>query len=246
MEPYSKIQKNKDDEQIKWIYNWLSQRRNILQKNAEETDWAYSKYAPKINTEDVRDSGWDVEKFVNLYNPFVSNPTRNRVNKLIYSQVENAYNTPEAIVGRGTSDNYDLKGVYVDPNYFNNSGNYIAYAGNPKPHVRIHELTHASHPEQQENYIKDIIFGGSVPNVVKPLASQLRDNNKHQAREIYGALQEFRYKNKLNPKQKIDKKYLKNNRNLFENNYLKNLSDDVLLRLFNEVALNDNTNPLII
>lgn len=243
MEPgYKKYKKIVgEDPQIEWIRNWLRQRSDILQKNAESTSWSYVKYYPRKDSEDVRDSGWSYVPYENVWNPLTyfksSNPVTNQINKLVYSQVENAYNTPEAQVGYGSSKDYNLRGAYVEPNMWNNSGNYIIYAGNPDDDVRIHELTHASHPDQQERYIRDIIFNGNVPNVVKKSGSSFNENTRN-AKEIYGALQQFRYKNKLKPKQKIDKTYLNNNRKLFDGSYLNKLSDDVLLRLFNEVAQN--------
>ena len=232
--------RKQDKPQIEWMRNWLSSRRDILQKNAEETTWDYYKYKPVNNTGDVRDAGWNVRSYSNEWNPFTyfnnSNPIRNRVNKLIYAQVENADDTPKQEIGNGSSYNYDLRGVYVEPDW-NNKGNYIAFAGqNIAPEVKVHEFTHASHPIQQERYIEDVIFKNrDIPNVTINAK-----NKKDNAKELYGALQEFRYKNGLSPTQIITQEYLDNHRDLFYGNYLEKISDEDKLRLFNDVAINNS------
>ena len=227
-----------DEAEIAWMKNWLSQRKNILAKNADKTSWEYLKYEPKRNTGDVREAGWKYKYYGNLLNPFVYfkgyTPTENRVNKLIYAQIENAANTPKVNIGRGSSLDYNTRGVYVPPNYWDNSGHYVAFAGQDvTPEVKIHEFTHASHPAPQEKYINDVIFEGNTPQVVPNHKRSSMDN----AKELYGALQEFRFKNGLKPEQIIDQKYIDTHRDLFKNNYLENVSDENKLRLFNEVAL---------
>ena len=82
------------EKQINWMRNWLNARRDVLEKNANAVGYGYSKYTPKNTTGDVRDAGWNVKYYDNLWNPFAyfndSTPTRNRINKIIYSQIENA------------------------------------------------------------------------------------------------------------------------------------------------------------
>ena len=82
------------EKQIDWMRNWLNARRDVLEKNANAVGYGYSKYTPKNTTGDVRDAGWNVKYYDNLWNPFAyfndSTPTRNRINKIIYSQIENA------------------------------------------------------------------------------------------------------------------------------------------------------------
>lgn len=103
--------------EINWMRNWLNARRDILEKNADAVGYGYSKYTPKNTTGDVREAGWNVERYGNPWNPFTyfnnSTPSRNRVNKLIYSQIENAENTPKTSVGHGLSSDYNMRGVYV-------------------------------------------------------------------------------------------------------------------------------------
>lgn len=233
------------EKQIDWMRNWLKARRNVLEKNADAVGYGYSKYTPKNTTGDVRDAGWNVKMYDNLWNPFAyfndSTPTRNRINKIIYSQIENAQNVPKTSVGAGVSDDYNMRGVYVEPDYWDNSGNYVAFAGVPDPDVIVHELTHASHPEQQERYILNNIFDGRVPQVV-PLK---RNTDLQNAKELYGALQQFRYKNKLDPKYKVTQEWINKNRNLFKGTYLENIKDQDKLKLFNDAAQNNiNTKRL--
>lgn len=231
--------------EINWMRNWLNARRDILEKNADAVGYGYSKYTPKNTTGDVREAGWNVERYGNPWNPFTyfnnSTPSRNRVNKLIYSQIENAENTPKTSVGHGLSSDYNMRGVYVQPDYWDNGGNYIAFAGIPDSGVKIHELTHASHPQQQEYYILDNIFNGKVPQVVPNHKRSDLDN----AKELYGALQQFRYENKLDPKYKVTQEWINKNRDLFNGTYLENIKDSDKLKLFNDVAQNNiNTKRL--
>lgn len=233
------------EKQINWMRNWLNARRDVLEKNADAVGYGYSKYTPKNTTGDVRDAGWNVKMYDNLWNPFAyfndSTPTRNRINKIIYSQIENAQNVPKTSVGAGVSDDYNMRGIYVEPDYWDNSGNYVAFAGVPDPDVIVHELTHASHPEQQERYILNNIFDGRVPQVV----TLKRNTDLQNAKELYGALQQFRYKNKLDPKYKVTQEWINKNRNLFKGTYLENIKDQDKLKLFNDVAQNNiNTKRL--
>ena len=226
------------EKQINWMRNWLNARRDVLEKNANAVGYGYSKYTPKNTTGDVRDAGWNVKYYDNLWNPFAyfndSTPTRNRINKIIYSQIENAQSVPKTSVGAGVSDDYNMRGVYVEPDYWDNRGNYVAFAGVPDSDVIVHELTHASHPEQQERYILNNIFDGRVPQVV-PLK---RNTDLQNAKELYGALQQFRYKYNLDPKYKITQEWINKNRDLFKGTYLENIKDSYKLKLFNDVAQN--------
>lgn len=231
--------------QIDWMRNWLNARRDVLEKNADAVGYGYSKYTPKNTTGDVRNAGWNVKYYDNPWNPFAyfndSTPTRNRINKIIYSQIENAQSVPKTSVGAGVSDDYNMRGVYVEPDYWNNGGNYVAFAGIPDQGVIVHELTHASHPEQQERYILNNIFGRRVPQVV-PLR---RNTDLQNAKELYGALQQFRYENKLNPKYKVTQEWINKNKDLFKGTYLEKIKDSDKLKLFNDVAQNNiNTKRL--
>lgn len=218
-------------------------QKRTIKKQCEKTTYRYSLYYPKYNTDDVRDARWDVQRYSNDYNPFVYfkgyDPIDNRINKIIYSQIQNAQNTPSENIANEYGNlidhpNWGILGAYVKPNLFNNRGHYIVYKGIPYDDVKVHELTHASHPDQQVYYIEEEIFNGKTPNVV-PIHSEKSIRN---ASEIYGALQQYRYKYNLKPDQIIDKKYLDTHRDTFKGTYLENLKDEELLRLFNEVAQN--------
>lgn len=230
------ISRPEDKQQISWMRNWLKARKNILKKNAEATTWGYEKYYAKDTSKPVGKMGWDSKYYSNIWNPITylegSNPTDNRVNKIIYSQVENAMNVPKVNVGNEYHPYGGEMGVYVYPDNWDNSGHYVAFNGTPYNEVKVHEFTHASHPEQQERYINEVIFNKNTPNVVDGHNNSSIDN----ARELYGALQEFRYKNKLKPNQVINQKYINSHRKLFKGTYLENISDKNKIRLFNEVA----------
>lgn len=233
------INRPQDRKELDWMKYWLTNRKKQLKNNADATSYGYTKYYPRKDTTDVREAGWTSEHYGNFPNPIAylkkSTPTKNRINKLIYAQLENADNTPKTEVGSGTSDNYELKGVYVQPDsWFNKNSNYIAFAGKPNSSVKIHEFTHASHPTQQIHYINDVIYNNNVPNVAAK-------NNKSidNADELYAALQEFRYNQKIKPNQVITQKWIDNNRDAFKYNYLNNVPDSIKLRLFNEVAQNN-------
>lgn len=230
------INRPEDKQQISWMRNWLKARKNILKKNAEATTWGYEKYSARDTSKPVGKMGWDSKYYSNIWNPVTylegSNPTDNRVNKIIYSQVENAMNVPKVNVGNEYHPYGGTIGVYVAPNNWDNSGHYVAFNGTPYNEVKVHEFTHASHPEQQERYINEVIFNKNTPNVVNGHNNSSIDN----ARELYGALQEFRYKNKLKPNQVINQKYINSHRKLFKGTYLENISDKNKIRLFNEVA----------
>ena len=59
------------------------------------------------------------------------------------------------------------------------------------------------------------------------------------AKELYGALQQFRYKYNLDPKYKITQEWINKNRDLFKGTYLENIKDSYKLKLFNDVAQNN-------
>lgn len=244
-----------DLDQINWMKNWLSARKHILEKNADlsKAGRRYYLYKPIRNTGDVRDAGWD--EVTGPYGTYAEqkypweigyDSRKSFADELIDAQIQNASNTPKHNIGPEEGYDYTPEtgslGMYVDPSSWYNSGNYVVFAGrNPKPGVKVHEFTHASHPDQQESYIEDVIFDGNVPDVVPMHSHSSRDN----ARELYGALQQFRFENNLDPHQKITKKWIDQNRHLFQYNYLENVPDSIKLRLFNEVAKTDTiTNPI--
>ena len=60
--------------------------------------------------------------------------------------------------------------------------------------------------------------------------------------EIYSRLNQYRYRNKLKPEQIITKDYLNKHRKELELDDLDIIDDNTLIRLFNEVAQNNNQN----
>ena len=231
-----------DQPQISWIENWLNSRKDVLAKNMAATLFNnyVPVYSPKNNTGDVRDAGYDVDYNYPMYNPLYwllgQNPRIKQAEKIINREVQNIKNVPVTNVGNEYKPSYGMLGVYVMPSYFDNSGNYVAFLGIPKDEVKIHEFTHASHPEPQENYIKDVLYKD------EDIPKSVPGNDKYiQSRELYAALQEVRYKSGLKPNVVVDEQWLENNKKYFENTYLEGLPNNILIRLFNELAQNNNS-----
>lgn len=228
------IPNSQDNESIKWLANWLNNRRKQLYNNIIDTNtkvgYTYSKYN---NKKDIRDDGFDVETTNYWNNPFLYlagyNPKRIQINKAFYNQINNAASAPEIILNKDIPEyNYETKGVYVEPNYFNNSGHYIAYAGNPKKRTKIHERTHAMNALPQERKIEQII------------ENKYKDKYYDNSKEIYSRLMEFRYDNNLDPNKQITIDDLNNWKNKLKEFSLDRYDDNTLLQLFNDVAYNNN------
>ena len=230
-----------DQPQITWIENWLNNRKDILAKNISMTKHGNSVpvYTPINNTGDVRNSRFDMDYNSTIYNPLYfllgENPRIKQAEKIISREMQNIRNVPVTNVGDEYHPTSGVLGAYVEPSIWDNSGNYIAYLGTPTDDVKIHEFTHASQPKPQEYYIEDIIFKNKdIPNSVPG------KTKANKSKEIYGALQQVRYKSGLLPNTIIDKKWLQENKKYIKNTYLENLSENDLLRLFNEVAQNSD------
>lgn len=230
-----------DQPQITWIENWLNNRKDILAKNISMTKHGNSVpvYTPINNTGDVRNSRFDMDYNSTIYNPLYfllgENPRIKQAEKIISREMQNIRNVPVTNVGDEYHPTSGVLGAYVEPSIWDNSGNYIAYLGTPTDDVKIHEFTHASQPKPQEYYIEDIIFKNKdIPNSV-PGKTKAK-----KSKEIYGALQQVRYKSGLLPNTIIDKKWLQENKKYIKNTYLEKISENDLLRLFNEVAQNSD------
>lgn len=231
-----------DQPQISWIENWLNSRKDIMAKNIADTEFGNRVivYSPKNNTGDVRDAGFNADYNFPIYNPLYwflgQNPRIKQAEKIINREVQNIKNVPVTNVGNEYKPSYGMLGTYVIPSHWDNSGNYIAFLGTPKDEVKIHEFTHASNPRPQENYIEQVLYKDeNIPNSIPGI------DKLTQAKELYGALQEVRYKSGLKPNVVVDEQWLKNNKKYFENTYLEGLPNNILIRLFNEVAQNSSS-----
>ena len=146
------------------------------------------------------------------------------------SQLYNIDNFATINVGDYYKPNYGKLGVYVNPNPWNNTGHYIAYKGIPLDAVRVHELTHASHPDQQIDYITNVIYKDRDI----PVNKSGRQTNRDKAKEVYSAIQQYRFENGLKPEDIIDKTYIENNKNKIKSTpYLENINEDDLINIFN-------------
>jgi hypothetical protein len=232
---------NFNEDNVKnWITNWLNSRKNQLKENAKSTSFAYRNYKSLNNKGDIRDNSYDVTYENNLLNPLYfllgKNPNDIRTENIIKSQLYNIDNVATVNVGDYYKPNYGKLGVYVNPNPWNNTGHYIAYKGIPLDGIRVHELTHASHPDQQIDYITNIIYKDRDI----PVNKSGRQTKRDKAKEVYSAIQQYRFENGLKPEDVIDKIYIENNKDKIKSTpYLENINEDDLINIFNNVAKND-------
>lgn len=215
-----------------WQANWLNHRRkqlhdNLLNSNRFPTIW-YSK-KPNQDNIDIRDQKYDKhERGGNLFKYLYwalkgYTPDRIAVNQEFYRQLNNAATAPEI-----TLDDYDwdTAGVYVRPNNWNGTGHYVAYVKNTELTHKIHERTHASNADPQEDAIQKIIGEDNsreTPYLKRPT-------------EVYSRLMQYRHDQKLDPKQVITNEYLNEHRDLLEEYDLNIFTDEQLLDIFNDVA----------
>lgn len=233
------IPKSDDEEAILWLTNWLNNRRQQIYNNFNSYPYGnqieiYNK--PKeLKRGDIREDGWRVNRIENIYNPLEyfkgNDPNRIRTNKIFYGLINNAASAPQYIIYPDTKNSeYDTRGMYVEPNSWNNTGHYIVYPGTPNNGTNIHERTHAMNPKHQEYVIKKFIEDND---------NNYNDKYLDKPEEIYGRLMQYRYNNKLSPTKIIDKKYLNTHKEELEKLNLRRYDDDFLLKLFNEVAENN-------
>lgn len=234
------IPKSQDPNSIRWLANWLNNRRSQIWENMHHYDMTNNTYNKPESEKrgDIRKDGFSVSYNSDVYNPILDtmlfrDAKRLAVNRKYYSILNNAASAPEINVNteEGDSPYYGIVGMYVKPNYFNNTGHYIAYKGNQQDRVKIHERTHAMNFKGAENKIRDLI--SEINNFVpKP------DKYLDSPEEVYARLNEYRFDTKLSPSKVIDKKYLDTHREQLKKHSLSRYSDDFLMRLFNEVAVN--------
>lgn len=231
-----KIPESDDQESITWIANWLNNRRKQLYSNLDNVtgDAIYrtniSKPKDRVKG-DIRDDGWDSMPVNITSNPLQllkgNNPRRILLNRVYYGQINSAASAPEITLTSNKASSYNTRGAYITPNSGNNTGHYIVYQGIPDKDVRIHERTHALNAEPQEKTIGTIVD-----------ENKYNDKYLDDEREIYSRLMEFRYKYKLSPNKTITKQYLDNHREELKDKRLDRYDDDLLLKLFNDVAYN--------
>lgn len=226
-----------DQDAIIWLTSWLNNRRQQLFNNVIDYPYSTTKYYKPNNKKrgDIRDDGFDYGVISLNRNPLHwlkgNNPNRMITNKAFYTQIENAASAPQHIIyPNNKSSNFESRGMYVEPNYYDNTGHYIVYPGTPDNGTNIHERTHAMHADPQEYIINKYL-------------DKNKYNHKYldKKQEIYGRLMQYRYNNNLKPTDVIDKKYLKEHEKELEDLNLRRYDDDFLMFLFNDVAQNNKS-----
>lgn len=228
------IPKSDDPQAIKWLANWLNNRRAQLNENIASMEGFFVPYITKPANRrrgDIRRDGYDMKHIDVTYNPLLYlkglNPERIRTNKAYYAEINNAASAPQIMLSDLPTSSFDLRGAYLTPDYTNNTGHWIGYPGIPDNGTNIHERTHAMNAVPQERKVASII-----------------DNNKYKdkylddSKEIYARLNTIRYITGLSPSTVVTTKWLNSHRKELKNQRLDRYTDDELLQLFNDVADN--------
>ena len=229
-----------ETDKIKWFEHWYNNREKQLADNYRKADVYFSAgdLIRKLLPNSVTDSYFAQKaknhllQNINSVDEGVLPITRGQGN-LTENQYKIAQKDLKDSVSDLTSDDYD-KVYYLNALKY---GTYypdyktILYASDAKAPTIIHERTHASNPRFIENYI-----GNSK---TKRREGIEKDYYLDSANEVYGRLNQFRYKNNLDPTETITPEkleYLK--KNAKDYNLLNRYDDDTLLFLFNDVAYN--------
>lgn len=222
-----KIPKTDDVQAVKFIANWLNNRREQLYNNINDS---------KFYTMQNRNTGkWAKRHSLSYLNWFRGkDPERILTNKVYYTEIENSASAKNSNSTFGGKGGYNVKTREISVKDKNDMG------------TRVHERTHAMHADPQEIVVSDILknnkfsfeksaSGGYDPRI-------LDKDYWYNPREVYARLMEYRYNNKLNPNFKVDKNYLNNHRKELQDANFDIIDDNTLLRLFNDVAQNNNSN----
>ena len=152
-----------------------------------------------------------------------------------YVNMDESKNTPETLI---SGDNYKNTIMY----------NWKAMnERNDAMSTRIHERTHSMVTDPLLNSIDT-----GLQDAINSRVKLRKDFNKEHyggndaywdnPNEIYSRMNEFRYESGLRGSDNVDQKFLNDNRKLLEEKGLDRYTDDSLLKLFNEVADNNNIN----
>lgn len=249
------------DTQMKEIYNdknyfiknWLSQRKDILAKNA-------SKDRGFIDTFFTSDDEWG-DKVLNaqlsnlantkeysLGGKFLPNVlTDQKFTKALKQSMYNKYSNVRSEFQKADDvpDDYlqYLAGVQYGAYYPQFDAILYSYDYN-RPTI-IHERTHALNPTAQKRAIINTcnprfnIFKGFTPGIEWRKEGIDENNYLDSSDEIYSRLMEFRYQNKMDPKRKYteqDIETMRNDKSTKDVNLLNRYTNEFLLKLFNDVA----------
>lgn len=224
-----KIPKSYDQEATDWLAWWLNNRRKQLRQNTENMYGQRDLYGPEqyirnnLMTSSLRNT--------NLGGLF-KGISRDRLftNRVYYAQLNNTANAPQVI----EHPEYNTKsGEYVIRDK-KGKGHYIKYPGTPDMPTRIHERTHAMKASPQENTIRKQLLYYHNNKYPSSYTNYLLDPS-----ETYSRMNEFRYNTKIQPTQKVDKKFLDEHRKELKDSRLDVYTDESLIWLFNEIAQNN-------
>lgn len=140
---------------------------------------------------------------------------------------------------------YGTQGAYYKPTWHNKLKDEEIFIA-PKGafwdrSTPLHEMVHAATNEYQiQQAAINEILGGSL--YYKTRTSNYKDKYLDDPSEVYSRLMQFRYDNKLTPNYKVTKKDLerwRKSKTVNGQNLINRYDDDVLLKLFNDVAMNN-------
>lgn len=222
-----KIPKTDDIIAVSFLSNWLNHRRQQLYNNIADTK-TYT-----VDKATGRPATAGHLGYLNYLRGY--SPERIETNSNFYTQINNAAgakNTNKYIGGSEGAYNPNTREIYIRDK-------------NDIP-TRIHERTHAMEASPQKAKIQQIMKN----NVHDFRLNDKGDYDVRYARqdyyydpsEIYSRLNQYRYRNNLKPGQIITKDYLNKHRKELELDDLDIIDDNTLIRLFNEVAQNNNQN----
>ncbi len=235
-----------------WINNWYSGRRKQLEENRYSGNGGkFAKY-DKGTVHTRRDKNWD------KFNLDMEEENRR---KQQYNAIQNTKD--KRLDNDNKYNKYSYYGRYEpkDNSIYINNDNDV-YKNRPaymtKKGTRVHETTHSKQTIPSNN--KDYKTKGLVDNQLRKIRRIRYENGKDyngkqsllkndvnerlyysKPHEIEARLMQYRYDMGLKPEQIIDKKYINSHRQQLKDYHLDEFfDDDGLIRLFNEVASNNN------
>lgn len=247
---YDKIKKDWDN-QIQWADNWL---QNRAQQFADNID-TYSGQLYRGSSADAFHVApipildlWDRYRFYNArkiakeqINHAKQVPVYDlRIDGQYQKAVDKSYAIDDFLKMK-----YGTQGAYYPPTYKNNFKDEEIFIAPDEAmwdvSAPLHEFIHAATNNYQIQQSEiDKIFGGYS----KDTGRKYNDKYLDDSNEVYSRLMQFRYDNKLNPNKKVSKQDLNYWRSKHVNgrDLLNRYPDDILLKLFNNVANNTTKN----
>ena len=228
------IPETDDPVAVQFLSNWLNNRRQQLRNNRNDYIFRYGNEVSNAFS----------QPFVDLWNLIQGDIDKEKTNEAFNIQISNAASAT-------FTDRSDPTAAGV---YYPNTHEINIQDMSNIP-TRIHERTHASRPFLQENAISDILQESLASQDWRDYQEEnegplLHYLNKYffSPEEVYARMMEFRYSSGLKPEQVVDQDFLDRNRQLLKKYSLDIIDDNTLIRLFNEVADNNqqvDSNPYL-